>query len=277
MTISLNNVAVQQFHNSFINEFAATRSLVGTCQEVHGVVGDAYKWPVLGFTKMELRGSPQSLIPASDVSHTQLTTTFQDYVLNLPTDIFQQSNVNVNERVALARVHADAAGRRTDQFKIDALEASTTTNTIANGGTNLTVEKLREASFFLNENNVPQTQRWIVIHASQLKALLDQTEVTDANFNTVRALVQGEVNSFLGFTFVTIGNRDEGGLPKTGDVRTCFAWHWNSMGLAFSLEPNTDVEWSAERQSWLSISRLKAGASALLNEGIVKIDCDETA
>jgi hypothetical protein len=277
MTASLNNVAVQQFHDSFINKFAATQAILDACMEVHGVVGDAYKWPVLGFTEMQLRGAPQSLVPASDVSHDQIVTTFKDYVLNLPTDIFQQSNVNVNERQALAQVHAKAAGRRIDQFKIDALEASTTTNTIANGGTNLTVEKLREAQFFMDEENVPADQRWFLMGASQKRSLLRSTEITSSDFNTVKALVNGEINSFLGFQFITIGTRGTGGLPKAGDIRTNFAWQFDAVGLVFSLDPVTNVEWSVERQSWVSVSRLKAGASAILNPGIVKIDCDETA
>lgn len=276
MTQSLTNVAIQQFRDSFIFEYAAVRQLAGTTMEVRGVVGDAYKWPEIGSAPMVPRGAAQSLIPASDVSHTQITTTFNDFVLNLPTDIFQQAAVNANERSALARRHAEAAGRREDQFAIAALVASSGT-LVPDGGTNLTVAKLRSAAAILNRNNVPFQNRFIVIHANNLEALLSETEVTSSDFNTVKALVQGELNTFLGFRFITIGNRpDEGGLPIAANIRTTFAWHQNSMGQVWRLDPNINVEWSVERQSWLSVSRLSGGSSALLDEGIVKIACDES-
>lgn len=276
MTQSLTNVAVQQFRDQFILEYAAARQLSGTSMEVRGVVGDAYKWPEIGSAPMIPRGAAQSLIPASDVDHTQVTTTFSDYVLNLPTDIFQQAAVNANERASLARRHAESAGRREDQFLINALDASSGT-LVPDGGTNLTVAKLRSAAAILNRNNVPFMNRFICIHANNLESLLGETETTSSDFNTVKALVQGEINTFLGFKFITIGNRpDEGGLPLAGAIRTCFAWHMNSAGMAWRLNPMVNVEWSVERQSWLSVSRLSAGASALLNPGIVKIDCDES-
>ena len=44
-----------------------------------------------------------------------------------------------------------------------------------------------------------------------------------------------------------------------------------------SLNPVTEVEWAPAYQSWLTISRLRMGASALLGKGIVYIDCDNTA
>ena len=277
MTASLNNVAVQQFHDNFINKFASQQMLMDTCITVHGVVGDAYKWPVMGFTDMQLRGAAQSLIPASDVSHDQIITTFDDYVLNLPTDIFQQSNVNVNERLNLAQVHAKAAGRRMDAFKISAMDTAVlpADNVIPDVGTNLTVAKLRAANRQLKRNDVPTEQRWIVITASQQDALLAETEVTSSDFNTQRTLVNGEIDSFLSFKFITVSDRVVGGLPKAGNIRSVFAWNFQAIGLVFSLDPTTNVEWSVERQTWLSVSRLKGGSSVLLPEGVIEILCEE--
>ncbi len=276
MTISLRDVAIQQFRDQFLLLYAAGRQINNTTMEVRNAIGDAYKWPEMGSAPMILRGASQSIIPASDVSHPRVTTTFENFVLNLPTDIFDQAEVNADERSMLAIRHVEASGRREDQFIIDALDASAGT-VIPDGGANLTVEKLREAAFELNKENVPSTDRTILIHASQLESLLKETEVTSSDFNSIKALVQGELSTFLGFKFITIGNRDdEGGLPKTGDIRTVFAYHKRSMGMVWSLNPLINVTFENLLQSWVSISRLRAGASALLNEGIVKIECDET-
>ena len=53
----------------------------------------------------------------------------------------------------------------------------------------------------------------MVIHANGLAALLDETELTSSDFATVKALSTGEIDTFLGFKFITLGDRDEGGLP----------------------------------------------------------------
>jgi hypothetical protein len=282
MTTSLTNVAIQQFEDQFIIEFQGRRTIEGAVQVRNGVIGDAYKWPKIGPAIMELRGAPQSIIPASDVTHTQITTTFEDRILNTPTDIFQQAQVNASERQALAFDHAAAVGRRIDQIIINALAASGTTETIADGGTNLTVAKLREASFRLNNNDVDPMNRFIVATPSQQSSLLAETETTSSDFNTTRTLVNGMIDSFMGFKFFYIPDRAEGGVPKATTIRKCFAWQLRAMGMAFAgfeggqSNPSVTVDWDPLRQSWLTISKLRAGASALQAPGIVEIDCDES-
>jgi hypothetical protein len=45
-------------------------------------------------------------------------------------------------------------------------------------------------------------QRYLVHNASQLQSLLTQTQVTSADYNTVKALVRGEIDTYLGFKFI---------------------------------------------------------------------------
>ncbi len=290
MTTSLTNVAIQQFDDAFTIEYQGRRTITGqnAVRVVRGAIGDAYKWPVIGPATMELRGAPQSIIPASDVSHTQITTTFEDRILNTPTDIFQQAQVNASERQALAFDHAATVGRREDQIVINALTASGTTNIVPVGTTNLTVAKLREASFLLNNDNVDPEMRFLALSPSQLSSLLAETETTSSDFNTVKALVQGEIDTFLGFKFLLVADQlvnsvKVHGLPKTGDNRTCFAWQMRAMGMVYAgfeggqANPGVTVDWDPLRQSWLTISKLRAGSSALLPDGVVDIICDETA
>lgn len=283
MTISLGNVAIQQFEDQFIIEYQGRKTLEETVQIRRGVIGDAYKWPKIGSAIMEPRGAPQSIIPASDVTHVQVTTTFQDLVLNTPTDIFQQAQVNASERQALAFDHSMAVGRAIDQTVIDGLVASGTTNNVPVGTTNMTLAKLLDASELLNIQDVDQNDRFIVMTPSQQKSLLKETETTSTDYNTTRVLVNGMIDTFVGFKFFYIPDRPEGGLPKTGNDRTCFAWQIRSMGMAFGgfeggqANPSVTVDWDPLRQSWLTISKLRNGASALQAPGIVDIICDETA
>jgi hypothetical protein len=283
MTQSLNNVAVQQFSDNFINIYQANKSLVGqAAQIVRGVVGNAYVWKLIGTADLQQRSSFQSVVPATDVSHIPKSCTKTDYILNLPTDIFEQAEVNASERDALSTVHANAISRREDKFVIDALNASATTNVIVNGSTNLTLGKILTAAYFLNVGNVDSVNRHIAVHANQLNAILRIEQLTNFDYTSVKALVNGEINTFNGFTWHVFGDRfDQNGLnmglPKTGNIRTCFAWHQSAVGVAQFIAPLVTVDWDPTIQSWLSISKMSAGSIALQDAGVVKIDCDETA
>jgi hypothetical protein len=101
-------------------------------------------------------------------------------------------------------------------------------NQIANGGTDLTVAKLRTAKKRLDLESVdPSIPRYIAVGPEQIDALLGDTNVTSSDFNTVKALVQGEIDTFMGFKFITT-NR----LSKSGNIRSCFAWAEDGVALA---------------------------------------------
>lgn len=87
----------------------------------------------------------------------------------------------------------------------------------------------------------------MLIHANGLSALLDETELTSSDFATVKALAQGEINSFLGFKFIMLGDRDEGGLPLPS-TRTNFAFHRDSVGLGVSIAQKTEINYVAEKR-----------------------------
>lgn len=275
MPAPLSAVSVQMFRDQFQIKYQAPREITGTTMEKRGVIGDAYKWPQMAAAIMLPRGAPSSAIPASILDHTRITTTFDEWVLNTPTDQFKQAEVNADEMSVLAVQHVKAIGRREDQTLIDSLDASAAATEPTNA-TNLTLEKLINVSKLLNTNNVDKSERTILIHANSLGSLLEDSTITSSDFNTVKLLMAGDIDTFMGFKFITIGDREEGGLPKTGDIRTCFAYNKQAVGMAWQIEGEVEVDWEPVLRSHLTISALSLGASALQLPGIVKIDCDET-
>lgn len=65
----------------------------------------------------------------------------------------------------------------------------------------MNVQALRKTKLLMDQQEV-EGPRYFVHTAGALEALLGTTEVTSADFNTVRALVNGEVDTFLGFKFI---------------------------------------------------------------------------
>lgn len=98
----------------------------------------------------------------------------------------------------------------------------------ANSG--LTIGKLRKANSLFGHAEVDDNEpRVMAVTQRQLDDLLKTTEVTSADYNTVRALVDGKVDTFMGFKFKRVNS-----LPLSGSTRSCAAWVksglWYCMG-----------------------------------------------
>lgn len=281
MALSLSNAFVTLFDAEVKQAYQGKAQLVGAVRQRRGVEGSTVKFPKVG------RGVATARIPQTDVTpmnvgFSQVTCTLADWNAAEYSDIFSQQKVNFDERQELAQVVGSAIGRRQDQLILDALSASSTSLTVANsiGGanTNMNVAKLREAAKLLNKSNVPMDGRHIIIHANSLAAMLSETSVTSSDFNTVKALVQGEINTFLGFMFHVLGDRSEGGLPIDGSSdRTIYAFHQAAVGYAEGIAPRTEINYVAEKTSFLVNALFSAGAIAIDDEGIVKITARDTA
>ena len=257
--------------------YQAESVLRGTTRMRTGIAGNTVKFPKIGKGVATPR-VPQTDVTPLNVTYSQVTATMSDFIAAEYSDIFHQSHINFDERRELVEVVSKSIARRMDQIIIDALNASSGASTVDTnvGGstTNMNIDKLRAAAKALNQKNVPSENRMLLMHASQLDALLGETETTSSDFATVKALVRGEIDTFMGFRFITIGDRDEGGVPKPS-TRTCFAWHMDACGYAESMAQKTEVNYIPEKTSFLVSSMFSAGAVAIDDEGIVKISCTE--
>lgn len=276
----ISNAFVTLFDAEVKQAYQASRALAGLVRERNGVEGSTVKFPKIGKGSATIR-VPQTDVSPLNVSYSQVTATMADWNAAEYSDIFHQQKVNFDERRELVSVVSNAIGRRMDQILLDALAASSTSLTVSNdiGGTdtNLNVAKLRRAKKLLDAANVPMEGRCMVISASGLEGLLGETQTTSADFNSVRALVSGDIDTFLGFKFVTIGDRSEGGLPIDGSLdRTCYAFHRDAVGMGIGMNQRTEINYVPEKTSFLVNSMFSAGAVAIDDEGIVKITCRES-
>lgn len=146
----------------------------------------------------------------------------------------------------------------------------------AAANTGLTIAKLREARRRLLAANVdPQADGpfYIGVNATALDDLLGTTEVTSADFNTVRALVNGEINSFLGFNFI----HTELLLTDANAYRRLPVWAANGMGLAMGIEPTARIAERADKRfSTYVYWSMVMGAVRLEEVKVVEIKIDET-
>ena len=255
MSISLSNAFVTLFDAEVKQAYQGKAMLVPAVRQRRGVEGSTVKFPKVGKGVATPRVGQTDVTPLN-VGFSSVTLTLADFNAAEYSDIFSQAKVNFDERQELVQVVASAMGRST---------------------TNLNVAKLRAAKRLLDKNNVPADGRHIIIHANGLDSLLGETAVTSSDFNTVKALVQGEINTFLGFMFHTLGDRSEGGLPIDGSLdRTCYAFHSAAVGYGEGIGMRTEINYIPEKTSWLVNEVFSAGAIAIDDEGIVKLTCRES-
>jgi hypothetical protein len=271
MSINLSSAASAQFDAEVKHAFQTAGKLRGAVRLRTGVVGDTYNFRTMGKGLANQKASQTDVTPM-DITHAKVPATLQNWVAGEYTDIFDAQEVNFDERRELAETIAGAMGRRADQLVVDALSAG---STISHGSTGLTVAKLTTASKTLNDNGVPATDRILLTSAEGIEDLLGEEKATSSDYATLRALMSGEINTFMGFNVIMMETRAEGGLAKSGSTRDCFAFHKSSIGCAIGLDISTEVNYIPEKTSWLSLGKYKAGAVTIDTAGIVKVEITE--
>ena len=143
----------------------------------------------------------------------------------------------------------------------------------------LTLKKLIHARSLLGKSQIPMKapgqEVVCVIGQSQLDDMLNIPEIQSADYNTIRALVAGEVDTYLGFKFVIV---DESLLPATTasghTTMTCFAYLKSNVVLAEPQPIKTTINQRPDKcNNWQVYSKLKAGSTRYEDKGVVQIEC----
>lgn len=272
MSQNLSAVAQEQFDSEVKHAYQGMKTLRECVTSRLGVVGDKYDFRLMGKGSATTRtGSSADVVPMG-ISHALKVATLVDYEAPEYTDIYDAQTVNFDEVTQLAKTTAGAMGRRDDQSIIDALEAGKG-DTVGAGTQALDLATITAAAKKLNAVEAPMEERYFVIHEGGLNQLLNDSTITSQDYNSVRLLMTGEIDTFMGFKWKMIGSsRSEGGLPLTTTVRTGFAFHKAAIGHAVGIDMKTRVDWVPHKASWLSLGLWKAGSVVIDGEGVIGVD-----
>ena len=282
MSTNLSPAFVQLFEAEVHSAYQGAAVLRGAARTRTGVVGDTVKFPKVGKGSASVR-TPQTDVVPINGSFSSVSVSLTDFVAAEYSDVFNQAKVNFDERQELAQLVGNAIGRREDQIIIDALDAASAGSTVAKtvvttgsaAASNLNVGKIIAAKKALDAKNVPATDRHFIIHANNLAGLLGDERAISSDFQTLQALVGGQINQMMGFTFHIVGDRDEGGLPLATADRTCFAFHRSAIGVGVGIAPKTEINYIPQKTSFLITAMLSMGAGAIDVDGIVDVICEE--
>lgn len=236
------------------------------------------------FTK---RTSVYADTKATEPEHTQRWISADDYDCAVLVDrvdtlrtIYDPTNPYVERmREALARLQDDtvaaaffADARVGKNGASTASFATYTADTIAAGGVGLTFAKLRSLRKAMKRRflDLRTEKPLIAVTAQQTDDLLGETVVGSHDYNMVKPLVDGEVSSFMGFTFIPAEGAlsVENGLLDTGTTtRSCPAWvpsgmhfgDWQSLILTIGPRPDKNNITQIHASTSFGATRIEEG------------------
>ena len=210
------------------------------------------------------------------------------------TDVYWSKLIDKEDKLAmlidptsgLMKAGAWAIGRKVDDLIITAFSGTaytgkaggtsttfTAANQVAiNGTAGLTVAKLISAKELLDAADVdPDEPRYIAVAASQVSDLLNTTEVKSIDYNSIKALVEGKVDTFMGFKFVRTQR-----ITLSSTTRTVLAWAKSGIKLAKrnSMNAKLDVI-PTKHYATQAYASLSCGATRMDEEKCVEISCYE--
>ena len=131
----------------------------------------------------------------------------------------------------------------------------------------LTFARVRATKRVLDLEDVEEEDRFFVITPQGLDALLNTTQATSSDYAAVKALVRGDIDTWMGFKWIVSNN-----LSSSGTVTSCFAMQRYGCAMAMSSEPLVRTD---ERQdlsySWQVYYELNIGAVRLEEARVVEV------
>ena len=244
----------------------------------------------IGKWSMATKGGRNVQTPNNDPNLGRRRGTMVDYHDNRMLDRGDELRMLSDPRSAYTIAAAQSLGRQIDtvianQILATANTGETGSGTITLGTTSiaahvnptggvtgtpatLTFARVRAAKRVLDLEDVEMEDRFFVITPQGLDALLNTTQATSSDYAAVKALVRGDIDTWMGFKWIVSTN-----LSTSGTITSCFAMQRYALAFAMSSEPLVRTD---ERQdlsySWQVYYELNIGAVRLEEARVVQVD-----
>lgn len=283
---------VQQYRANVQTKYQRQGSLLHNAVRFQEIKAKYHFWELLAqtaATKKTVRHGPTILVNSQ---HERRRSEFSDYEWSDLIDSEDKLRMIIDPESDYVTNASYAMGRALDQEIINSFDALAyegetgsssvawavdgpggTGNIIVNGGTGLTVGKLRQTMQLLDSANVGPMDRFFAMSPIGKQDLLEDAQVTSTDFASVKALVNGEVDTYMGFKFIM-----HTGLSKAANIRTCWAWSKNAVGVHTPNELSVDIGPRRDLSNAIQVLvKGSYGAVRIQGAGVVQIDIDESA
>ena len=284
MSTQITTAFVEQYKSNVFHLAQQKGSRLRGAVKSETVTGTSHYFERIGATAAQVRTTRHSNTPQIDTPHSRRKVTLADYDWADLIDQEDKVRMLISPQSEYAKAGAYAMGRAMD----DAIIAAASGNAfggvagatsvalpagqkIAVGTTSLTVAKLIAAKEILDASDVdPDETKYLVCSAKEITSLLGDDKVTSADFNSVKALVAGQVDTFMGFKFIRTER-----IAASGGDNLALAFTQSSIGLALGKDISTRISERDDKnyatQVFLSMT---IGATRVEDEKVVEIACN---
>lgn len=271
-----------------------------TCR-LEPVTGDTMFVERIGPKDAQPRGARHGATPISDADHSRRKLSMIDYVV--PADLidkpdklkmlidpqspYAQNQVfSLNRQiddVIIAALGGQAFGGHTgggtpiEFYDVDESRLVQSDGDIRVAGldwddqteTALTVDKLLTCKTLLDNAEIDDDrQRYFLTNPHNINQLLNTTKVSSADYNTVKALAQGQIDSFMGFKFIKSTRLPADDTDKESTKSYAFAQDAIVLAVAeeptVAIDPRPDLLNSTQIYSTLSIGATRVEGPAVV-------------
>jgi hypothetical protein len=313
MSSQIDVARVLQFKNNLIHLSQQKGSRLRNSVMVEMVTGKSHFFERLGAATAVEKTSRHADTPQIDSAHTRRKVDLRDYHWADMVDIEDQIKMLIDPTSKYAEAAMYSLGRKIDDVIVAAAvgnaytgEAGSSTSALGTGqkvvpvsggsATNLNLDSLLKAKNILDSADVdPDLPRYIAVNSSAIMSLLNEDELTSADYNTVKALVQGKIDTFLGFKFIqtqrvnqitplshlystTTGLYDSGGSNVTSltSGKSMVCWAQGGLGLAMGKDMNVKIDPRVDKSYAMQVyAQGSWGATRVEDEKVVEIICSQ--
>lgn len=286
MSTQITTAFVQQYRSTLYNLVQQKGSRLRNAVTTEMVTGESAYFEQLGATAAQERLTRHGDSPLMNTPHARRKVNMRDFEWGDLVDDQDKIRLLIDPASAYMQNAMWALGRKIDDIIIGAAFADaqtgktgTTTvsfpaaNIIAAAASGMTIAKLLDTKELLDGGETdPEEPRYIALSAKQVSDLLNTTEVKSSDYNTVKALAQGQIDTFMGFKFIRTER-----LSASGTTRKCIAWVKSGLLLAMGADMKGNIAPRPDKAFATYVYASVSADSTRMEEAkVIEIDCVET-
>ncbi len=256
--------------------------LISTVYMKPNVNGKTFFQDQIGEWSMSVKAGRNVQTPNNDPALARRMATMVDYHDARLLDRGDELRTISDPRSAYTIAAAASLGRKIDDVILAAAVGTayygetgsssiTHSNVVAATAGYLYLSNIAEIKKQFDDADVEAEDRYICITPTTLSNMLQQTQITSVDYNAVKALVRGEIDTFMGFKWIVSTRiaQISGGNVNAGSY-SAIAWHKYGIVAAMASQPlvrtdeRTDLSYS-----WQIYYELNIGAVRLEEDRVV--------
>lgn len=290
MSFEITQAFVQQYRDNVIHLAQQKGSrLRSTIKTTPDIVGANYYFERIGATGVQVKQSRHSPTPLISTPHSRRRVSMVTYQWGDLVDNDDKLKILINPESEYVIAARNAFGRNMDDVIIMAalgpsfsgtdgqtqvtfpstggplgtgqyvadliLPNDLTIDAGTDDGGSLSPQRLRQIKYLFDVQDVdPDEERYAVVSAKAISNMLSHVQVTSADYNTVKALAEGAIDTYMGFKFIMsnrlpiVGTPSQMGITypaiaSVADVgdRLCLFYTRSGLGLAMQEEVKTEI------------------------------------